>query len=206
MLPVPPSDFELRQRVREREDINDSGMASSGINSQHCRHETTTAAREIITNRTVRHDIWAIPALICNCLCRRKSDRRRRSETGATPKHERNAAPLLRRKKALARSIAKHCLPHDETTATAAAADPEKHSTLQFPNAIHTNLFSMPHSLHYTQLANELACVLVRPPALTFSRQRGEGEERDKSIIPFPTSSLPPSLLPPSHPLLSYLQ
>ena len=80
-------------------------MASSGINSQHCRHETT-AAREIITNRTVRHDIWAIPTLIRNCLCRRKSDRRR-SETRATPKHERNAAPLLRRKKALARSLAR---------------------------------------------------------------------------------------------------
>ena len=95
---------------------------------------------------------------------------------GATPKHERNAAPLLRRKKALARSFdcaaAKRCLPHDETTA---AADPEKHSTLQFPNAIHTNLFSMQHSLHYTQLTNELACMSVRPPALTFSRERGRG-------------------------------
>ena len=157
-------------------------MASSGINSQHCRHETT-AAREIITNRTVRHDIWAIPALIRNCLCRRKSDRRR-SETGGDAQTRKKCRTSVASKKG-PRSIArqqsdKRCLPHDETTATtaaASAADPEKHSTLQFPNAIHTNLFSMQHSLHYTQLTNELACMSVRPPALTFSRERGEGEE-----------------------------
>ena len=145
-------------------------MASSGINSQHCRHETT-AAREIITNRTVRHDIWAIPALIRNCLCRRKSDRRR-SETGRRPNtKEMPHLCCVEKRPSLAGSIAKHCLPHDETT----AADPEKHSTLQFPNAIHTNLFSMQHSLHYTQLTNELACMSARQPARLnlFQAERG---------------------------------
>ena len=184
-------------------------MASSGINSQHCRHETT-AAREIITNRTVRHDIWAIPALIRNCLCRRKSGRRR-SETGATPKHERNAAPLLRRKKALARSLARSIArqqsaacrmmkplppPPPPPPPTQKNIPPCNSPTRFIPTYFRCSI----RSITPNSRTSSRACQSARPPSLTFSRERGEGEERDKSIIPFPTSSLPPS-----HPLLSYL-
>ena len=42
-----------RGRIVSSDDV--AGIASSGINSRHCRHETAAAAaaREIITNRTV---------------------------------------------------------------------------------------------------------------------------------------------------------